>query len=152
MTCGLVHRNKFQLAHIDFDVVLAHAQKATNANHDAFDFAGLVDEQFADVAKLFIVLVINIEPFELRRTPYIASHLGRLISCGRCRQTFVPRRGIRTRWCTAAPSHSHAGGTIGATFELNWCANEQETEMPIILWLLGVPLGLVVVLWLLHVV
>jgi hypothetical protein len=27
-----------------------------------------------------------------------------------------------------------------------------ETEMPIILWLLGVPLGLVVVLWLLHVV
>jgi hypothetical protein len=29
----------------------------------------------------------------------------------------------------------------------NW-----ETEMPIILWLLGVPLGLVVVLWLLHVI
>jgi len=27
-----------------------------------------------------------------------------------------------------------------------------ETEMPIILWLLGVPLGLVIVLWLLHVV
>jgi hypothetical protein len=29
----------------------------------------------------------------------------------------------------------------------NW-----ETDMPIILWLLGVPLGLVVVLWLLHVI
>jgi hypothetical protein len=47
---------------------------------------------------------------------------------------------------------SDAGGTIGATFELSWCAKEQETEMPIILWLLGVPLGLVIVLWLLHVV
>jgi hypothetical protein len=54
--------------------------------------------------------------------------------------------------CSSITSHAHAGGTIGATLELNWCANEQETEMPIILWLLGVPLGLVVVLWLLHVV
>jgi len=29
---------------------------------------------------------------------------------------------------------------------------DREKEMPIILWLLGVPLGLVVVLWLLHVI
>jgi hypothetical protein len=28
----------------------------------------------------------------------------------------------------------------------------EETDMPIILWLLGVPLGLVIVLWLLHVI
>jgi hypothetical protein len=28
----------------------------------------------------------------------------------------------------------------------------EETAMPIILWLLGVPLGLVIVLWLLHVI
>ena len=28
----------------------------------------------------------------------------------------------------------------------------EETVMPIILWLLGVPLGLVIVLWLLHVI
>ncbi len=30
--------------------------------------------------------------------------------------------------------------------------NREETAMPIILWLLGVPLGLVIVLWLLHVI
>jgi hypothetical protein len=30
--------------------------------------------------------------------------------------------------------------------------NEEEADMPIILWLLGVPLGLVIVLWLLHVI
>jgi len=40
--CGLVHQ-QFQLAHIDFDVVLAHPRKATNGQSLAFDFAGLVD-------------------------------------------------------------------------------------------------------------
>jgi hypothetical protein len=30
--------------------------------------------------------------------------------------------------------------------------NGEELAMPIILWLLGVPLGLVIVLWLLHVI
>jgi hypothetical protein len=29
---------------------------------------------------------------------------------------------------------------------------ERRPNMPIILWLLGVPLGLVIVLWLLHVI
>jgi hypothetical protein len=49
--------------------------------------------------------------------------------------------------------HSHMrGGTFVANRELISRSNEQETEMPIILWLLGVPLGLVVVLWLLHVI
>jgi hypothetical protein len=36
--------------------------------------------------------------------------------------------------------------------ELKRRDNGEETVMPIILWLLGVPLGLVVVLWLLHVI
>ena len=49
--------------------------------------------------------------------------------------------------------HCHmCGGTFVADRELISRSNKQETEMPIILWLLGVPLGLVVVLWLLHVI
>jgi hypothetical protein len=46
----------------------------------------------------------------------------------------------------------NAAGTFFGNCELDRHRNLEETEMPIILWLLGVPLGLVVVLWLLHVV
>ena len=45
-----------------------------------------------------------------------------------------------------------ADGTIFDNGELCPHRNLWETEMPIILWLLGVPLGLVIVLWLLHVI
>ena len=43
-------------------------------------------------------------------------------------------------------------GTIFGNCELSRHLKTKETAMPIILWLLGVPLGLVIVLWLLHVV
>jgi hypothetical protein len=46
----------------------------------------------------------------------------------------------------------NAAGTFFGNYELNRHRNLEETKMPIVLWLLGVPLGLVVVLWLLHVV
>jgi hypothetical protein len=54
---------------------------------------------------------------------------------------FLPQTDIP---CSLAGTLSDKAGSPGGT---NW-----ETDMPIILWLLGVPLGLVVVLWLLHVI
>ena len=42
-------------------------------------------------------------------------------------------------------------GTLGK--DTSWSRDLYwETDMPIILWLLGAPLGLILVLWLLHVI
>src|SRR5262249_32797963 len=58
--------DEFQLAHVDLDVVLAHAEEAADADHHAVDLAGLVDQHFADVAELLVLIVIDVQTDQLR--------------------------------------------------------------------------------------
>ena len=41
--------------------MLAHAEEAADADHDAFDLAGLIEQDLVDVAELLILLVVDIE-------------------------------------------------------------------------------------------
>src|SRR4029079_694474 len=88
---GLI--DKLQLRHINFDVVLAHAEKTTNPNDDTIDFTGLIDKDLVDVPELLILLVVNIEAFELGSAPYIAVNDSSFFACRRGRS--IRRRGGR---------------------------------------------------------
>ncbi|MES2979903.1 MAG: hypothetical protein V4731_15890 [Pseudomonadota bacterium] len=45
--------------------------------------------------------------------------------------------------------HEPVAGSVGALHCLGWSLHNKEILMPIIAWLLGVPLTLVIILWLL---
>ena len=45
--------------------MLAHAEEAANADHDAIDLAGLVEQDLADVAELLVLVVIDVKPISL---------------------------------------------------------------------------------------
>ena len=67
---GLI--DEFQLAHLNHDVVLAYAKEAADADHDEINLSRLVEQNFADVAKLLILIVVDAEADELRRSPHLA--------------------------------------------------------------------------------
>ena len=96
--------NELQLGHVDLDVVLAHAEEAADADHDAFDLAGLVEQDFADVAQLFILVVVDVQADQLRRTP----------SCGLRHRSGGRSRGRRSRrsWREAGGLDCARAGTI----------------------------------------
>ena len=77
----LVGARRVQLAELDRDVVLAHAEEAADGDHDGVDAAFLVDHQLLDVADLFVLAVIDIEADELGALP-LAGGRGVLLVLG----------------------------------------------------------------------
>ena len=61
---GLI--DEFQLAHLNHDVVLAYAKEAANADHDEISLSSLVEQNFADIAELLILIVVDVEADEFR--------------------------------------------------------------------------------------
>src|SRR5471032_81291 len=83
----LVH--PLQLIESNCDVMLAHSEKAADPKDDMFNLAGLVENEFFDIANFFVGFVINVDANELGRAPLtLLMHrwaaVG-FVSCGRCR-------------------------------------------------------------------
>src|SRR4030095_9884952 len=57
---------------LNHNVVLAYAKEAANADHDEISLSRLVEQNFADVAELLILIVVDVEADELRRSPHLA--------------------------------------------------------------------------------
>ena len=57
--------------------MLAHAEEAADADHDAVHLPGLVEQNFADVAKLLVLIVIDVQADQLGGPPHLALRLGR---------------------------------------------------------------------------
>ena len=61
---GLI--DEFQLAQLNLDVVLTYAKEAADADHNEINLARLVEQNFADGAKLLVLIVVDVEADEFR--------------------------------------------------------------------------------------
>jgi len=66
----------FQIVERNRDVFLADAEEPADADHHRIGFAAFVDDHFADIADLVVVLIVHVDADELRRTPLIGLFLG----------------------------------------------------------------------------
>src|SRR5437016_5569872 len=65
---GRAHRlhDELQLAGLHKDVMLAHAEEPTDADHVPDYFSALIDQDFTDVTDLFVLRIVDVKADHLR--------------------------------------------------------------------------------------
>ena len=77
--------DEFELVHGNGDIVLTHTEETANTNNHGTHLAVFVQDQFIDVAELFVGLVVDIKAHELGGAPFTLEHhlFGTRRVCGR---------------------------------------------------------------------